>query len=62
MFVTRIDPGDFARIMALPRSARMDLLEYLGSTPVPPSETGDLLRSVAIEGDLKPVAARRTAI
>jgi hypothetical protein len=39
-----INPKDFARLMALPRSDRMDLLEFIGSTPLGRGETGKLVR------------------
>ena len=31
---TRIDPGLFTRVMALPDAAREDLLEFLGGSPI----------------------------
>lgn len=42
-----IDPTAFARIMSLPLTLRHDLLEYLGSTPVPPKFVEVLVASVA---------------
>ena len=40
----QIDPTDFAKVMSLPATVRHDLLEFLGSTPMAPAETGQLIR------------------
>ena len=35
---TTIDPQLFSKIMALPKAVRLDLLEFVGSTPVGPKQ------------------------
>lgn len=40
---TRIDPSLFSRIMALPMAERLDLLEFIGSANVGPTQLGKIL-------------------
>lgn len=44
----RLEPSVFARIMSLPNSMRLDVLEFLGSTPVAPNSVEALVASVAV--------------
>lgn len=44
-----IEPSVFARIMSLPLSLRLDLLEFLGSTPMSPSGIERAIRILARE-------------
>lgn len=43
MKLPTINPGLFARIMSLPDSARLDLLEYLGATVVGEAHLADMI-------------------
>lgn len=43
----KIDPDLFARLMGLSKSARNDLLEFLGETPVAEAELQRLIDDVA---------------
>jgi hypothetical protein len=46
--VRSISPGLFARLMKLPDSARADLLEFLGETPVADAQLASMLDSMAV--------------
>ena len=58
-----INPKDFARLMAMPRSDRMDLLEFIGSTPLSLGETGRLVHRLTLNaldrGTALPTEQRR---
>lgn len=43
---TQLNPDDFTRVMQMPEAARTDLLEFLGSTAVKPSEIGQLIDQI----------------
>jgi hypothetical protein len=45
--VRTINPGLFARLMRLPDSARADLLEFIGATPVAEAHLADMIDSFA---------------
>jgi hypothetical protein len=45
--VRTINPGLFARLMTLPRSARTDLLEFLGATPVADLQLAAMIESIS---------------
>jgi len=53
-----IEPTDFARMMALPRRERHDLLEFLGSTPVSPAEARALVHRIIARDDLLSLGRR----
>ena len=42
-----INPGLFARLMCLPESARADLLEFIGATPVADAQLAAMIDSFA---------------
>jgi hypothetical protein len=42
-----INPGLFAKLMRLPDSARTDLLEFLGATPVADAQLSEMIETVA---------------
>lgn len=42
-----INPGLFARVMRLPDSARTDLLEFLGATPVADAQLSHMIDGIA---------------
>ena len=42
-----IDPDQFARIMSLPEGERVDLLEFLGATPVANAQIERLIVEVS---------------
>jgi len=44
--VNTIDPDLFARLMSLPDGDRMDLLEFLGATPVAQEQVGILIEKI----------------
>ena len=56
-----IRPEQFARIMALPQSARMDLLEFLGGTPVSARQVDMLILTAHQKHKRAAVEARRAA-
>lgn len=41
-----INPGLFARLMRLPDSARTDLLEFVGATPVADSQLSHMIDAI----------------
>lgn len=43
---TQLKPTDFAKVMQLSTAARADLLEFLGSTNVEPSEIAKLIEEI----------------
>jgi hypothetical protein len=43
---TQLKPTDFAKVMQLSTAARADLLEFLGSTSVEPSEISILIEKI----------------
>lgn len=42
-----INPGLFARVMRLPDSARTDLLEFLGATPIADAQLSHMIDGIA---------------
>lgn len=42
-----INPGLFARLMRLPDSARADLLEFVGATPVADAQLSQMIDTIA---------------
>ena len=42
----KLEPGLFARIMELPRNARLDVLEFVGSTKLSTAQVERILRTV----------------
>lgn len=42
-----INPGLFARLMRLPDSARADLLEFVGATPVADAQLSGMIDALA---------------
>ena len=43
----KINPGLFARLMRLPETARTDLLEFIGATPVADSQLAAMIDSIS---------------
>ncbi|MCK0101141.1 hypothetical protein [Pseudohalocynthiibacter sp. F2068] len=41
-----INPDLFAKLMTLPDSARLDLLEFLGATPIGEGQLNDLIENI----------------
>ena len=48
-----INPGLFARLMRLPDSARTDLLEFLGATPVADAQLSEMIETVATNASIE---------
>jgi hypothetical protein len=44
--VNTINPDLFAKLMTLPDSARLDLLEFLGATPIGEGQLNDLIENI----------------
>ena len=54
-----IDPSLFTRLMRLPDAARVDLLEFVGATPVGDAQLAEMIERMAarIEGEMRPIRA-----
>ncbi|MFZ1726411.1 MAG: hypothetical protein WBO29_08825 [Albidovulum sp.] len=55
-----INPGLFARLMRLPDSARVDLLEFIGATPVGDAQLSEMIDNFAkkVGQDRKPLTLK----
>lgn len=49
-----IDPNLFTRLMRLPDAARVDLLEFLGASPIADIQLSDLIEKISAQLEKEP--------
>lgn len=49
-----IDPNLFTRLMGLPDAVRVDLLEFLGSSPIADIQLSDLIEKISAQIENEP--------
>lgn len=52
--VRTIDPNLFTRLMRLPDAARVDLLEFLGASPIADIQLSDLIEKISAQLEKEP--------
>jgi len=52
--VRSIDPNLFTRLMRLPDAVRVDLLEFLGSSPIADIQLSDLIEKISAQIEKEP--------
>ena len=52
--VRTIDPNLFTRLMRLPDAVRVDLLEFLGSSPIADIQLSDLIEKISAQLEKEP--------